>query len=186
MSKLRYVILLIGILHISYLIRSLVFNSRRMADFSRISTAHHATHLHSDDSIKFKLHQWINRVKPANSFISIADHKHARSPDDTSITAAAWMHVDSGAVSAASDDYSLRYITEISCLSGRTPVLPWIQYWRSNKCGLLPINSRLPAVKCYVYIDGKYGGPFLSCWRQSCVQRRTFLLKHTSCCHNSR
>lgn len=186
MSKLRYVILLIGILHRSNLIRSLVFNCQRMADSRSISTAHHATHLHSDDSIKSKLHQWINRVKPANSFISIADHNHTSSLDDTSITAAAWMHVDSGAVLAASDDYSLRDITKISCSSGRTPLLPWIQYWRSNRSGLLPINLRLPAAKCYVYIDGKYGGPFLSCWRQSCVQRRTFLLKHTSCCHNFR
>ena len=69
-----------------------------MAEISRVSTAHHATPLHSDDSIKQKLHQWINRVKPVNSFISPVDHKPTRSLDDTSITAAAWMHVDSGAI----------------------------------------------------------------------------------------
>jgi hypothetical protein len=78
-----------------------------MADFTRLSTTRHATPLHSDDSIQHKLHEWINRVKPVNSFITTVDHKVLRSLDDTSITAAAWMHVDSGAVQTVIDNSSL-------------------------------------------------------------------------------
>jgi hypothetical protein len=69
-----------------------------MADFTRLSTTRHATPLHSDNSIQHKLHEWINRVKPVNSFITTVDREVLRSLDDPTITAAAWMHVDSGAV----------------------------------------------------------------------------------------
>lgn len=71
-----------------------------MADFTRLSTTRNATPLHSDDSIQHKLHEWINRVKPVNSFITTVDSKVLKSLDDTTVTAAAWMHVDSGAAQA--------------------------------------------------------------------------------------